>query len=254
MKFTFVGTGTSQGIPVVGCGCQVCTSGDSKDKRLRSSLLVQSDKTTLNIDIGPDFRYQMLRAKVTDMDAILFTHEHQDHTAGLDDVRAFNFINQKTIDVYATQRVQRRLREQFSYIFNNPDYPGIPQIKMHDVEAGKAFKVGDIEVLPIQVMHGQMPVLGFRIADFTYITDANYIGETEKNLIRGSQHLVLNALRQKTHHSHFTLDEAVQLSQELGTPHAYLTHISHQLGRHKDVNKTLPKGVELAWDGLEIKV
>lgn len=250
MKFTFLGTGTSQGIPVIGCTCKVCTSDDIKDNRLRSSLLVQSDKTTINIDIGPDFRQQMIREEVNDMDAILFTHEHQDHTAGLDEVRAFNFIHQKAVRVYAAPRVQKRLKEQYSYIFNNTDYPGIPQISMNTLEAGQPVTIGDIKVLPIKVMHGQMPVLGFRIGDFTYITDANYIGETEKNLIRGSKHLVLNALRQKSHHSHFTLDEAIELSQELEVPNTYLTHISHQLGLHAGVNKDLPKGVELAWDGL----
>lgn len=230
----------------------MCTSDDPKDNRLRSSLLVQSGKTTVNIDIGPDFRQQMLRAGVSEMDAILFTHEHQDHTAGLDEVRAFNFINQKPVKLFATGRVQQRLKEQYSYIFNNADYPGIPQISMNTLQAGKPLKIGDIEILPIKVMHGQMPVLGFRIEDFTYITDANYIGETEKNLIKGSKHLVLNALRQKSHHSHFTLDEAIELSQELEVPNTYLTHISHQLGLHAEVSKELPEGVELAWDGKKV--
>ncbi len=214
---------------------------------------MESGKTTINIDIGPDFRQQMLRAGVKDMDAILFTHEHQDHTAGLDEVRAFNFINKKPVQLYAAERVQKRLKEQYSYIFENADYPGIPQISMHDLEAGKPITVGDIEILPIKVMHGQMPVLAFRIGDFTYITDANYIGETEKNLIRGSKHLVLNALRQKSHHSHFTLDEAIELSQELEVSNTYLTHISHQLGLHAEVSKALPKGVGLAWDGLVVE-
>ncbi len=254
MKFTFIGTGTSQGIPVIGCTCKVCTSNNSKDNRLRSSLLVESGKTTINIDIGPDFRQQMLRAGVRDMEAILFTHEHQDHTAGLDEVRAFNFINKKPVELFAAKRVQKRLREQYSYIFENADYPGIPQINMHELQAGKMITIGDIEVMPIKVMHGQMPVLGFRIGDFTYITDANYIGETEKNLIRGSKHLVLNALRKKTHHSHFTLDEAIEISQELEIPNTYLTHISHQLGLHTEVSMDLPKGVELAWDGLVVEV
>ncbi len=214
---------------------------------------MESGKTTINIDIGPDFRQQMLRAGVKDMDAILFTHEHQDHTAGLDEVRAFNFIHKKPVQLYAAERVQKRLKEQYSYIFENADYPGIPQISMHDLVAGKPFAVGDIEILPIKVMHGQMPVLAFRIGDFTYITDANYIGETEKSLIRGSKHLVLNALRQKSHHSHFTLDEAIELSQELEVPNTYLTHISHQLGLHSEVSGNLPKGVELAWDGLVVE-
>ncbi len=253
MKFTFLGTGTSQGIPVIGCTCKVCRSDDPKDNRLRSSLLVQSGKTTINIDIGPDFRQQMLREQVGEMDAILFTHEHQDHTAGLDEVRAFNFISKKETRLFATSKVQARLREQYSYIFNNADYPGIPQVTLHDIKAGKPLAIGDIEVLPIKVMHGQMPVLGFRFGDFTYITDANYIGETEKNLIKGSKHLVLNALRKKSHHSHFTLDEAVELSQELEAENTYLTHISHQMGTHEEVSKELPKGVQIAWDGLVVE-
>ena len=251
MKFTFLGTGTSQGIPLIGCTCQVCTSNDLKDKRLRSSLLVQSDKTILNIDVGPDFRQQMLNEDVRKMDAIVFTHEHMDHTAGLDEVRAFNFIQKKAMDLYATKRVQKRLHEQYSYIFQNPDYPGIPQITMHTI-GSVPFMVGDIELIPIQVMHGQMPILGFRIGDFTYITDANYIADDQRALIAGSKYLVINALRKKSHHSHFSLDEAIELSRELGAEKTYFTHISHQMGRHEDVNRELPKRVELAYDGLTI--
>lgn len=248
VKFTFLGTGTSQGIPLIGCTCEVCTSDDSKDKRLRSSLLVQSGRTTVSIDVGPDFRYQMLRAKVNRMDAVIITHEHMDHTAGLDEVRAFNFIQGTPVKVYATERVQKRLKEQYSYIFNNSDYPGVPQIELITIDSKTPFTIGDITFQPIKVMHGQLPVLGFRVGDFTYITDANYIGETEKNLIKGSKHFVINALRKKNHHSHFTLSEAIELAQELKVPNTYLTHISHQLGKHKEVSKELPKGVELAWD------
>ena len=254
MKFTFLGTGTSQGVPVIGCKCAVCQSDDPKDSRLRSSLLVESGKTTITIDIGPDFRQQMLRIKVKDMDAVLFTHEHQDHTAGLDEIRAFNFLHDKPIELHATLKVQERLKQQYAYIFENTDYPGIPKISMHEIHAGESFTVGDIDILPIKVMHGQMPVLGFRIEDFTYITDANYIGETSRNLIWGSKHLVLNALRQKSHHSHFTLEEAIELSQELQVENAYFTHISHQMGKHEEVSSQLPKGVQLAWDGLSVNV
>jgi len=253
MKYTFLGTGTSQGIPVVGCTCKVCTSDDKKDRRLRSSLLVQSATTTVNIDAGPDFRHQMLREGVSSMDAIVITHEHMDHTAGLDEVRAFNFIQGQPVKVYATKRVQKRLKEQYSYIFSNADYPGVPQIKLITIDAKTPFTIGDIRFEPIKVLHGQMPVLGFRIEDFTYITDANYIGETEKNLIRGSRHFVVNALRKKNHHSHFTLSEAIELAQELGVPHAYFTHISHQLGLHAEVSKDLPKGIQLAWDGMMVE-
>ena len=253
MKFTFLGTGTSQGVPIIGCECEVCSSDDEKDTRLRSSLLVESDTTTVNIDVGPDFRYQMLRAGVKKMDAVIITHEHMDHTAGLDEVRAFNFIQGKPIAVYATQKVQNRLKEQFSYIFSNGDYPGVPQIELKTIDSKTPFKIGDIEFIPVKVMHGQLPVLGFRIKDFTYITDANYIGETEKNLIRGSKHFVVNALRKKNHHSHFTLKEAIELAQELEVPNTYLTHISHQLGAHEEISPELPKGVQLAFDGLEVE-
>lgn len=253
MKFTFLGTGTSQGIPLIGCTCNVCTSDDWKDKRLRSSLLVESKSTTVNIDAGPDFRYQMLRAGVMKMDAIIITHEHMDHTAGLDEVRAFNFIQNKPMEVYATERVQMRLREQYSYIFQNSDYPGVPQVVLKTIDMETPFTIGDIKFIPVKVLHGQLPVLGFRIGDFTYITDANYIGETEKNLIRGSKHFVVNALRKKNHHSHFTLGEAIDLAKELEVPNAYFTHISHQLGTHKEISNELPKGVQLAFDGLCIE-
>lgn len=253
MKFTFLGTGTSQGIPLIGCTCNVCTSDDWKDKRLRSSLLVESKSTTVNIDAGPDFRYQMLRAGVMKMDAIIITHEHMDHTAGLDEVRAFNFIQNKPMEIYATERVQKRLREQYSYIFQNSDYPGVPQVVLKTIDMETPFTIGDIKFIPVKVLHGQLPVLGFRIGDFTYITDANYIGETEKNLIRGSKHFVVNALRKKNHHSHFTLGEAIDLAKELEVPNAYFTHISHQLGTHKEISSELPKGVQLAFDGLCIE-
>ena len=250
MKFTFLGTGTSQGVPLIGCTCNVCTSDDRKDKRLRSSLLVQSKTTTVNIDAGPDFRYQMLRAGVCNMDAIIITHEHMDHTAGLDEVRAFNFIENRPMEIYATERVQKRLREQYSYIFQNGDYPGVPQVVLKTIDMETPFTIGDIKFNPIKVMHGQLPVLGFRVGDFTYITDANYIGETEKNLIKGSKHFVVNALRKKNHHSHFTLSEAIDLAKELKVENAYFTHISHQLGLHAEVSKELPKGMQLAWDRL----
>lgn len=187
------------------------------------------------------------------MDAIIITHEHMDHTAGLDEVRAFNFIQNKPMEIYATERVQKRLREQYSYIFQNGDYPGVPQVVLKTIDMKTPFTIGDIEFIPIKVLHGQLPVLGFRMGDFTYVTDANYIGETEKNLIKGSKHFVVNALRKKNHHSHFTLDEAIELTKELGVENAYFTHISHQLGLHNEVNKDLPKGMQLAWDELIIE-
>ncbi len=252
MKFTFLGTGTSQGIPVIGCKCPVCKSRDSRDKRLRSSLLIESKTTTVCIDAGPDFRQQMLRERVDKLDAIVFTHEHMDHTAGLDEIRAFNFIQGKPTKIYASKRVQLRLHEQFSYIFKNSNYPGIPSIKLIAITS-RIFSTGDISFQPILLKHASMPVFGFKVGNFTYITDANYISKKEKSKINGSGYLVLNALRKKKHHSHFTLYEAVELSEELNARHTYFTHISHQMGNHSDVNKKLPPDRALAYDGLKIE-
>jgi phosphoribosyl 1,2-cyclic phosphate phosphodiesterase len=252
MKFTFLGTGTSQGIPLIGCSCAVCLSADARDKRLRSSLLVQSDTATVLIDAGPDLRQQLLRANINDIDAIVITHEHQDHTAGLDEVRAINFLQNHSIPVYASVRVQSRLKEQYSYIFTNSNYPGIPQIELLTLPSTD-FMIGDITLTPLHLQHASMPVTCFRMGSFTYITDANHIPAKEKEKIRGTQHLVLNALRHKIHHSHFTLNEALALADELGSDKAYFTHISHQLGRHKEVEASLPPNRYLAFDSLEIQ-
>lgn len=249
MKFTFLGTGTSQGVPVIGCQCHVCTSPDPKDKRLRTSLLVESKHTSVCIDVGPDFRYQMLRQDVRRLDAIVITHEHQDHVAGLDDVRAFNFLQKRAMPIYATERVQEVLRRKYDYIFNNQHYPGVPQIIFKTIGT-EPFRIGDIDFRPIPMMHADMPVLGFRMGNFTYITDANYIGETEKKLAHKSRYLVINALRKEKHHSHFNLEEAIELSKELKAGQTYLTHISHQMGRHGEVSPDLPEGVELGYDGV----
>lgn len=253
MKFTFLGTGTSQGVPVIGCNCAVCKSDNEKDKRLRTSLLVQKSDTNVCIDIGPDFRQQMLRENISSMDALIITHEHMDHVAGLDEVRAFNFLQKKRIPVFCTQRVQERLKEQFSYIFTNPDYPGVPQIEFVDI-ANTPFYISDIEFIPIKIMHGSMPLYGFRIEDFTYITDANYIEESEKEKIFGSKVLVLNALRKERHHSHFSLDEAITLARECGAKQTYFTHISHQMGKHAETDAQLPEGMALAYDGLTVEI
>lgn len=253
LKITFLGTGTSSGVPMIGCECEVCTSADPRDNRLRSSILVESGTTTLVVDTGPDFRYQMLRARVKKLDAVVFTHPHKDHLAGLDDIRAFNFFTRRAVNVYADSLTEEALRRDFYYAFSDTRYPGIPELEMHTLNQ-EAFSVGDIPVTPILVWHLKMPVLGFRFGNFTYITDANRIEPAELDKVRGSEVMVLNALRHKKHISHFTLDEAVDMVRQAGVPRAYFTHISHQLGKHADVAGSLPAGMELAWDGLEVEL
>jgi phosphoribosyl 1,2-cyclic phosphate phosphodiesterase len=253
LKITFLGTGTSSGVPMIGCDCEVCSSTDKKDNRLRSSILVESANTRIIVETGPDFRYQMLRARVRKLDAVLYTHPHKDHLAGLDDIRAYNFFSRKAMHIYADSLTEEALRRDFYYAFTDTKYPGIPELEMHTIDL-EPFVVGDIPVQPIQVWHLKMPVLGFRFGNFTYITDANRIEEDEKEKIRGSEVLVLNALRQKKHISHFSLEEAIALVRELKVPKAYFTHISHQLGLHAEVEAGLPEGIHLAWDGLVINV
>jgi phosphoribosyl 1,2-cyclic phosphate phosphodiesterase len=252
LKITFLGSGTSSGVPMIGCDCEVCTSPNKKDKRLRSSILVQSAQTSLVVDTGPDFRYQMLRENIKHLDAVIYTHPHKDHIAGLDDIRAFNFLQQKPMDVYADSLTEEALRRDFYYAFTDTKYPGIPELKMHTI-AMDSFIVGDIPVMPILVWHLKMPVLGFRFGKFTYITDANHIDAESKEKIRGSEVLVLNALRKQKHISHFTLDEAVMMVKELGIPEAYFTHISHQLGLHDVIEAELPQGIHQAYDGLKLE-
>lgn len=253
MKITFLGTGTSQGVPVIACHCAVCESKNSKDKRLRSSVLLSYNSKNVVIDTGPDFRQQMLRAKVEHLDAVLFTHEHKDHVAGLDDVRAYNFKQKMDMPLYASEQVERQLRQEFYYAFANVKYPGVPQLKFNRIE-NENFSLFDKIITPIEVLHYKLPVFGFRIDKFTYITDASFISDLEKEKIKGSEILVLNALRIEDHISHFTLNEALSLIEELKPKQAYLTHISHLLGSHDDVAKLLPENVQLAYDGLEIEV
>ncbi|MGF1924893.1 MAG: MBL fold metallo-hydrolase [Bacteroidia bacterium] len=253
MRVTFLGTGTSQGIPIIGCSCEVCSSADFRDKRLRVSILIETDYKTIVIDSGPDFRYQMLRAGVRDLDAIIYTHEHKDHVAGLDDIRPFNYLLHKRIDIYAVPRVQDALKREFSYIFEDTKYHGLPQINMHTV-TDKSFQVGMSEVIPIEVMHYKLPVNGYRIGDFTYITDAKTISDSSLAKIKGSKHLVINALQRAHHISHFTLDEAIEFANKAGAAHTYFTHISHNLGLHADVEKELPQNIRLAYDGLVIDI
>lgn len=253
LRITFLGTGTSMGVPVIGCECETCRSTDGHDKRLRTSILVQNTEHNIVIDSGPDFRYQMLRAGIKQLTALVFTHEHKDHTAGMDDVRAFNFIQSKPVDVYVSERVEQALRNEYHYAFTAQKYPGVPEINFHRIGT-EPFDVGGMKFIPIEVLHYKLPVLGFRIGDFTYITDASHIPEEQWKHLRGTKVLVLNALRKTTHISHFTLDEAISIAQRVGAEKTYLTHISHQMGLHAHVSSELPAGVELAYDGLQVNL
>lgn len=250
MKVTFLGTGTSQGVPVIACTCAVCRSDDFRDQRLRCSILVEYPSGLhLVVDTGPDFRQQMLRAGVEYVDAVLYTHEHKDHIAGMDDIRAFNYVLQKHMDLYLSERVEKALRREFSYVFAEEKYPGIPLINLHRIN-NEPFLVQNELIEPVEVMHFKLPVLGFKFGKFCYITDANYIADGEKEKLKNLDVLVLNALRHEKHISHFTLNQALELIAELKPKRAFLTHISHQLGKHGEVSTQLPEGVELAYDGL----
>jgi len=253
MKITFLGTGTSQGVPVIACDCVVCKSKDKRDKRLRSSIAIEKDDWRIIIDCGPDFRQQMLRQEIRSIDAILVTHGHKDHLGGLDDVRAFNYINHKPAQVYATSKVQRIIKMEFSYAFDKNPYPGVPEIILQKL-TNRPFWINNQKIIPIKALHYNDDhfVFGFRMDDFTYITDAVNISEKEKDKIRGSKIIVLNALRKQKHYSHFNLEEALALMHELKPQRGYLTHISHQMGKFSDVNHELPGFVKLAYDGLKL--
>jgi phosphoribosyl 1,2-cyclic phosphate phosphodiesterase len=253
IRVTFLGTGTSIGVPVITCDCPVCTSEDPKDNRFRTSVMVQVNDKTLVIDCGPDFRVQMLREKVSMLDAVILTHEHRDHIAGIDDIRAFNYVLNKKIDLYATGNVINAIRTEFPYIFSDSRYFGAPQLTIHPIN-DQPFFVNDIKITPICVLHDALPVMGFRIGDFTYITDASSISEDEKKKISGSKVIVLNALRNSRHVSHFSVGEAVNILEELKPEAGYLTHLSHFIGLHEEVNRKLPDFINLAYDGLVIEV
>lgn len=251
MNITFLGTGTSQGVPVIGCSCEVCKSLDYRDKRLRTSLHIGIEDKSIVIDTGPDFRAQMLRESVSHLDAVVYTHEHKDHTAGLDDIRPFNFKHQVDIPIYGSHQVINQIKAEFSYIFVDKKYPGIPRVLVNEIE-NRPFEVAGVPFIPIRVMHHKLPVFGYRIQDFTYITDANHIPAEELKKMEGSKVLVLNALQTKPHISHFTLQEALDLVTYLQPEQAYFTHISHRIGLHGKVEDTLPPNVSLAYDGLKV--
>lgn len=253
MKLTFLGTGTSQGIPVIGCECEVCRSDDPRDDRLRTSAMITIDDKNYVFDTGPDFRQQMLRAKPENVDAVIFTHEHKDHIAGMDDIRPFNFKTQKPLNIYAHPRVQEALKREYHYVFADYKYPGVPEVNVHTIHKDQPFKINGTEFIPVEVMHYKLPVLGFRVHDIAYITDANYIDEKEKAKLQDLDILVINALRKEQHISHFNLEEALELVDELKPKRAFFTHISHLMGKHAEVSKELPPHVQIAFDGLVVE-
>jgi phosphoribosyl 1,2-cyclic phosphate phosphodiesterase len=253
LKVTFLGTGTSQGVPVIGCACEVCRSLDFRDKRLRTSILLETQDQTFVIDTGPDFRQQMLREQVKRIDAIVFTHAHRDHTAGLDDVRAYNFMQQMDMPVYGTTEVLEQLKIEYSYAFAKEYYPGIPRLSLNTIDSAD-FSVNGINFSPLPVMHLHMPVLGFRIKNFSYITDAKYIPPDTIEKLRGTEVLVLNALQREQHISHFNLTEALEMVETVRPRQTYFTHLSHKMGLHADVEKELPNAVSLAFDGLQVSL
>ena len=253
MIITFLGTGTSQGVPVIACECEVCKSIDYRDKRLRTSVHVDIDDTSIIIDTGPDFRQQVLRERIRRLDAVLFTHAHKDHTAGMDDLRGFNFKQKQDIPIYGRVEVLDQLRREFAYIFADQKYPGVPMIETHTINH-QPFEISRVRIIPITVMHYKLPVFGFRIGDFSYITDANHIEDSEKEKLKASKVLVLNALQLNPHISHFNLQEAVDMVLELEPQKAYFLHISHKLGLHKEVSESLPENIHLAYDGLKLEI
>ena len=253
MKLTFLGTGTSQGVPVIACRCRVCRSVDERDRRLRTSaLLTTDDGKHILFDIGPDFRQQMLRQKVESLDAIMVTHAHRDHVAGLDDVRSFNYVQHKNMDVYLNAIAKHALMRDYGYIFEHHEYPGLPEADLHEVDA--PFVAAGVTVVPVKAMHKDLPILAFRVGEMAYITDANHIALEELEKLKGVKVMVINALRREKHFSHFSLPEALEVIDKVQPERAYLTHISHEMGLHAEVEKTLPQGVFLAYDNLEVEI
>lgn len=251
MKITLLGTGTSQGVPVIACDCEVCKSTNFKDKRLRSSVMIEVDDQNFVIDTGPDFRQQMLREQVERIDAVLFTHHHKDHVAGMDDIRAFNHKWKKDMQIYCTDITAKALRNEFPYVFSNNNYPGVPKVSINTI-TNTPFKIKDTFIMPIQAKHYLMPIFGFRIKDFVYLTDVSFISEKEKEKMKDADLIILDALRKKEHISHFNLNQALALLDELKPKKALLTHISHYMGLHDDVNKELPANIKLAYDSQQV--
>ena len=252
MRLTFLGTGTSQGVPVIACRCRVCRSGDSRDRRLRTSALLEVEGRNILFDIGPDFRQQMLREDVGRLDAILITHAHRDHVGGLDDIRSFNYVQHSKMDVYLNAEARFAIERDYHYIFEPHQYPGLPEADLHTVEA--PFTAAGVEVVPVKAMHKHLPVLGYRIGAMAYITDANYMAPAEIAKLKGVKVLVINALRREKHFSHYSLPEALAVIEEVAPERAYLTHMSHEMGLHEEVSATLPPHVALAYDGLKVEI
>ncbi|GAB4020287.1 MBL fold metallo-hydrolase [Spirosoma sp. KCTC 42546] len=253
MIITLLGTGTSSGVPLIGCQCDVCRSVDFRDKRLRTSAHISVNGRSFVIDTGPDFRQQVLRLNLLQLDAVLFTHEHKDHTAGLDEVRAYNFRSGQDMPVYGRPTVLAQLQREFAYIFAEHKYPGTPHVLLNEIR-NEPFEVLGIPIIPIEVMHHKLPVFGYRIGDFSYLTDLNYIADEELEKVKGSKVLVVDALQRQAHISHFTLDQAIALAQRVNADRTYFVHISHKLGLHNEVEKELPAGIRLGYDGLQIRL
>jgi phosphoribosyl 1,2-cyclic phosphate phosphodiesterase len=254
MEVTFLGTGTSGGVPLIGCQCPVCKSADSRDKRLRTSALIKINGLNIIIDCGPDFRQQLLREDIRKVDALLMTHPHKDHTGGFDDIRSLNYMTEGPVDVYCNELTEEGIREQYIYAFKQTDYPYLPKMNFIRIEKEHAFDVKGVNVIPAEVIHGGMPVLGFRLGDFAYITDAKTVSKEERDKLRGTKTLVVNALRYNEHYSHFTVDEALAFIEDIKPERAYLTHMSHQFGLHAEMEQKLPTHVKPAYDGLKIVV
>lgn len=249
-----MGTGTSQGIPVIGCDCAVCISTDPRDTRLRTAILISIGEKNIVVDVGPDFRQQMLNAKVDNIEAVLITHEHNDHIIGLDDVRPFNFRHHKSIPILATESVQNDLRQRFAYAFAAAPYPGAPRLELLTIHKNHPFYLVGEKIIPIEIMHGSLPILGFRVRDFTYLTDMNDISEVEFKKLAGTKILVLDALHHTTHHSHFNLEEAIAFAKRVNAERTYLIHLSHMMGTHAHTLEQLPKNIEVAYDGLVLSI